>query len=52
MLLWPAIRIIVEASTPDSPSLVNIVWRMAQRVNYKVLWQCYRGSNLLMEMIY
>jgi len=27
MLLWPAIRMIVNASTPDSPSLVSIVWR-------------------------
>ena len=27
MLLCPAIRMIVKASTPDSPSLVSIVWR-------------------------
>jgi len=27
MLLCPAIRMMVKASTPDSPSLVNIVWR-------------------------
>ena len=24
---WPAMRMMVKASTPDSPSLVNIVWR-------------------------
>jgi len=27
MLLCPAILIIVNASTPDSPNLVSIVWR-------------------------
>ena len=27
MLLCPAIRMMVKASTPDSPSLVSIVWR-------------------------
>jgi hypothetical protein len=31
MLLCPAIRMMVKASTPDSPSLVSIVWRISGR---------------------
>jgi hypothetical protein len=31
MLLCPSIRMLVKASTPDSPSLVSIVWRREWR---------------------
>jgi hypothetical protein len=47
-LQGPAIRMIVKASSPNSPSLDNIVW--AQSVNHKVLGRLEGGSDVRVKI--